>query len=155
MSMSKRDEYLLRAIDHIRDNTERSIAEYAEHVISVPESRRWDYAIPENYTNYHDGFLFQDGEPYRCEPLINYNGEILYLFRSLEWYERNDNEAEKYLLFDRHGHKYTFIVTKDEHDNGGNPSYFEFIQRVKKYMPQRVVSLDTANRTVYNGVDYT
>ena len=130
--------YTNRAIEHLNQNTARDIAEYSEHVISVSENRRWDYAIPDNYTNYQDGFLFQDGEPYRGQPLLNYNGEILYLFRILDFWARKEDEREKYLLFDRHGNKYTFVVTAEEHDNtNGNPSYFEFLPRVKKYAPTR------------------
>ena len=127
-----------RAIRHMKENTARSIAEYAETVISVPESRRWDYAIPENYTNYRDGFLWQDEEPYRGLSLMNYNGVILYLYRILDFCDRADEEAEKYLLFDRQGRKYTFVTTREEHnDSEGNQSYFEFLPRVKKYAPTR------------------
>lgn len=130
--------YTNRAIEHIRQNTVSDIAEYSEHVISVSENRRWDYAIPDNYTNYQDGFLEQDFTPYRGAPLLNYNGTILYLFRILEWVDLQPGEVEKYLLFDRHGNKYTFVVTAEEHDNtNGNPSYFEFLPRVKKYAPTR------------------
>ena len=130
-----------RAIAHIKENTARSISEYSETVISLPESRRWDYAIPENYTNYQDGFLWQDSEPYRGAPLLNYNGEILYLFRILEWADLNDDEAEKYLLFDRHGRKYTFVTTREEQPESGNPSYFEFLPRVKRYAPTRAETI--------------
>lgn len=126
-----------RAIEHIRRNTALDIARYAETVISLPESRRWDYAIPENYTNYHDGFLEQDGGPYRGAPLLNYNGTILYLYRILNWSDLQETEAEKYLLFDRHGRKYTFVTTKEEPRPGGNPSYYEFLPRVKRYAPTR------------------
>jgi hypothetical protein len=129
--------YTNRAIEHIRQNTAREIAEYSEHVISVSENRRWDYAIPDNYTNYRDGFLWQDSDPYRGQPLLNYNGEILYLHLRLEYCDLADGEVEKYLLFDRHGRKYTFVTMREEDSPGGNPSYFEFLPRVKKYAPTR------------------
>ena len=133
----KLKERTARAIKHLEDNTARAIAEHSETVISVPESRRWDYAIPENYTNYRDGFLWQDEEPYRGQPLMNYNGTILYLYRILDYWALAEHEAEKYLLFDRTGRKYTFVTTKEEHQPGGNRSYFEFLPRVKKYAPTR------------------
>lgn len=136
--MTKRErERMNRAIEHIRKNTKRDLSEYSETIISMPESHRWDYAIPENYTNYRDGFLWQDEEPYRGKALMNYNGTILYLFRILEMFDLNDDEAEKYLLFDRNGRKYTFVTTKEEQSESGNPSYFEFLPRVKKYAPTR------------------
>lgn len=135
--MNRRKEYAARALRHYEENTENEIAAYAETVIRLPESRRWDYAIPENYTNYADGFLWQDCDPYRGQPMLNYNGEILYLHRRFEYCDRADGEAEKYLLFDRHGHKYTFVTMKEEDHPGGNPSYFEFLPRVKKYAPTR------------------
>lgn len=135
--MNRHKEYADRAIRHYAENTANEIAAYAETVIRLPESRRWDYALPENYTNYADGFLHQDGEPYRGKPLMNYNGEILFLHRILEYCDLADGEAEKYLLFDRHGRKYTFVTMKEEDHPGGNPSYFEFLPRVKKYAPTR------------------
>lgn len=131
------NKYTLRAIQHISDNNARDMKEYAANMILVPESRRWDYAIPENYTNYQDGFLEQDFQPYRGMPLINYNGTVLYLFRIMEFPDLCENEAEKYLLYDRGGKKYTFVTTKEEHSASGNQSYFDFISRVKKYIPTR------------------
>lgn len=132
-----RAQYNSRAIEHIRRNTAEDIARYAETVISLPESRRWDYAIPENYTNYQDGFLEQNDTPYRGCPMLNYRGTILYLYRILDWCDLLETEAEKYLLFDRHGRKYTFVTTKEEPQPGGNPSYFDFLPRVKRYAPTR------------------
>lgn len=130
-------EYTARAIKLMEQNTAKSIAEYAVNTISLPESRRWDYAIPENYTNYRDGFLYQDSAPYRGQPLMNYNGTILYLYRIMDYWALEEHEAEKYLLFDRHGNKYTFVTTKEPETPGGNPSYFEFLPRVKRYAPTR------------------
>lgn len=135
--MNRRKEYAARALRHYAENTANEIAAYAENVIRLPESRRWDYALSENYTNYQDGFLWQDSDPYRGKPLLNYNGEILYLHRCIEYCDLADGESEKYLLFDRHGHKYTFVTMKEEEQPGGNPSYFEFLPRVKKYAPTR------------------
>ena len=136
--MNKRQEYMERAYSHWREHAEKDVSEYSETVICLPESRRWDYAIPENYTNYRDGFLWQDNEPYRGKPMLNYNGEILYLYRIMDYCFLSDAEAEKYLLFDRRGRKYVFVTMREEtHDERGNPSYFEFLPRVKKYAPTR------------------
>ena len=135
--MNKYKEYAARALRHYDENTAKEIAVYAETVIRLPESRRWDYALPENYTNYLDGFLWQDSDPYRGKPMLNYNGEILYLHRLLEYCDLANGESEKYLLFDRHGRKYTFVTMQEEDQPGGNPSYFEFLPRVKKYAPTR------------------
>lgn len=135
--MNRRKEYAARALRHYAENTANEIAAYAETVIRLPESRRWDYALPENYTNYLDGFLVDDCDPYRGKPLLNYNGETLYFHRCFEYCDLADGESEKYLLFDRHGHKYTFVTMEEEDQPGGNPSYFEFLLRVKKYAPTR------------------
>jgi hypothetical protein len=69
---------------------------------------------------------------------LNYKGNTLYLHRILNWAEIYDDEVEKYLLFDRNGNKYTFVVTAEEYDKSkGNPSYYGFLPRVKKYAPTR------------------
>ena len=135
--MGERQQYASRAISHWKENNSKALAEYAETVISAPESRRWDYAIPSNYTNYQDGFLWQDGEPYRGKPLLDYHGTTLYLYRIMDFCDLSENEAEKYLLFDRRGRKYTFVTLREEETPGGNPSYFAFLPRVKKYTPSR------------------
>ena len=137
MTNQRRREYIERALAHQKMNLRAALLEYGKNVIALPESRRWDYAIPENYTNYRDGFLWQDSDPYRGKPMLNYNGEILYLHRIIEYCDLADGEEEKYLLFDRHGHKYTFVTMTEEDQPGGNPSYFEFLPRVKKYTPTR------------------
>lgn len=116
-----------------KKSLERKLSEYSETVIDVPAERRWDYAIPENYTNYHEGFLFQDGEITRGMPIVNYNGEILYLERALSFTEREPDENEKLLLFDRSGRKYTFIVRNPVDYDSPNPSYIEFLSKVKPY----------------------
>lgn len=127
-----------RAIRHIRANLRASLLEYGQHIIEVREEEKWKYAIPENYTNYQDGFLVQDGEPYRGYPLLNYGGTILYVFRTLSWADMAEDEKEKILLYDRRGNKYTFIVKQAETPmEDGNPSYYEFIKRVKKYVPRK------------------
>lgn len=131
-------EYIDRAIAYQKQNLAAELLAYVKNTIILPESRRWDYAIPENYTNYQDGFLYQDSDPYRGAPLLNYRGTILYLHRILGWSELDEGEVEKYLLFDRNGNKYTFVVTAEEYDKSkGNPSYYDFLRRVKKYAPTR------------------
>ena len=115
---------------------EAEIAKYSENVIEVPEERRWDYAIPENYTNYRDGFLWQDEEPYRGMPMIRYGGEVLYLHRACEFCEKRFDEDEKLMLFDRHGKKYLFIVKKAGVPMESNPSYWDFIKKVKQFDPE-------------------
>ena len=67
--------------------------------------------------------------------LLDYNGEILYFWRSIDWLDRQEDEDEKLLLFDRHGRRYTFIVRKAAERLTDNPSYWEFIKRVKRYAP--------------------
>lgn len=133
-----KEEYINRSIAYQRQNLASELLAYGKNVISVPESCRWRYAIPENYTNYQDGFLFQDDDPHRGAPLLNYKGVILYLHRIISWSYLLPGETEKYLLFDRTGTKYTFVVTAEEYDKSeGNPSYFDFLPRVKKYAPTR------------------
>ena len=114
---------------------EAELAAYSENVIEVQEECRWDYGIPENYTNYRDGFLWQDAEPYRGMPMIRYNGETLYLHRACEYPERRFDEDEKLMLFDRRGRKYVFIVKKAPVELTENPSYWRFIKKVKQYDP--------------------
>ena len=113
------------------------IAEYSENVIEVPEERRWDYGIPENYTNYRDGFLWQDEEPYRGMPMVMYNGEVLYLHRACTFVELCFDEDEKLMVFDRHGKKYLFVVKKAGVPMESNPSYFDFLKKVKQYDPEK------------------
>lgn len=116
---------------------EAEIAEYSENVIEVLEERRWDYGIPENYTNYRDGFLWQDEEPYRGMPMVNYKGKMLYLHRPCSFVELRFDESEKLMLFDRHGNKYLFIVKKAGVPLESNPSYFDFLKKVKQYDPEK------------------
>ena len=132
---TKAEQRQAQALQHIRANLAAALEQFAENVIEVPEVDRWRYAIPANYTNYQDGFLEQDGEFYRGRPTLDYNGEILYLYRAIEWIDCNEDEDEKLLLFDRHGRRYTFIVRKAAERLTDNPSYWEFIKRVKCYAP--------------------
>ena len=131
-----------RGVEHIRANLKADLERYAETIIEVPEAERWRYAIPSNYTNYQNGFMVQDGEPYRGRPMLDYNGEILYLYRAIEWIDCNKDEDEKLLLFDRHGRRYTFIVRKAAEPLTNNPSYWEFIKRVKRYVPSLKTKLE-------------
>lgn len=112
-------------------------SEYSECMIIVPWAQRWKYAIPENYTNYQGGFIMEDDNPYRGKPILNYNGEILYLRYIVPWYGLGTGTVEHYLLFDRHGRKYSYIVqdAPEEEKQHGNPSYFDFLLRVKEYKP--------------------
>ena len=132
---TKTEQRIDRAWAHIRANLKSDLGRFAETVIEVPEVDRWIYAIPANYTNYHDGFLEQDGEFYRGRPTLDYHGTILYFWRSIDWLDRLEGEDEKLLLFDRHGKRYTFIVRAAERRLKDNPSYWQFIKRVKKYTP--------------------
>lgn len=136
------EERQARALQHIRANLAADLERFAENIIEVPEAERWLYAIPANYTNYQDGFLEQDGEFYRGRPMLDYNGEILYFWRSIDWLYRQDDEDEKLLLFDRHGRRYTFIVRKAAERLTDNPSYWEFIKRVKRYAPSLKTKLE-------------
>ena len=106
-------------------------------MIVVPGENRCDYAIPENYTNYHDGFLWQDGEPYRGMPIVLYEGKILYLHKAVRWIDLAADEDEKLLLFDREGNRYTFIVKKQIDQDKPNPSYSNFLPKVKKYVKKK------------------
>jgi len=131
-----------RALQHIRANKAADLERFSEIIVEVPEIDRWRYAIPSNYTNYQDGFLEQDGEFYRGRPMLDYNGEILYFWRSIDWLDREEDEDEKLLLFDRHGRRYTFIVRKAAERLTDNPSYWEFIKRVKHYAPSLKTKLE-------------
>ena len=135
-----------QAIQHIRANLAATLESFSENIIEVPEAERWRYAIPANYTNYQDGFLEQDGEFYRGRPMLDYNGEILYFWRSIDWLDRSADENEKLLLFDRHNKRYTFIVRSAPEPLKDNPSYWEFIKRVKRYKPSLKTRLDQAKR---------
>ena len=117
-------------------NREDLMAEYSKTEIVIPATSKWDYGIPENYTNYQDGFLFPDFASYRGQPIIDFHGTILYLRWEVPFSARKDYEQEKYLCFDRTGRKYTVTITEAPMDDG-NPSYFRFLSRVKKYSPKR------------------
>lgn len=120
------------------------IAEYSETVITVPASERWNYALPQNYKNFQDGFLYQVVESHRGMPMLEYEDKILYLHRALDCFcEELQAFSECLLCFDRSGNKYCFRVLKDSLEEGViNPSYCEFIKRVKPYTP--------SHRDLYN-----
>lgn len=136
--MAKRD--INKVFSQISQNWAALIKEHSAETICIPESHAWDYAIPENYTNYQEGFLWEDCERYRGKPLIDHpqHGR-LYIRAEPPMYLLRDGEREKYLCFDRHGNKYTVVVlyVPEEEKKGGNPSYFRFLPKVKKYVPKR------------------
>ncbi|MGE4354624.1 MAG: hypothetical protein AB7D36_11145 [Oscillospiraceae bacterium] len=106
--------------------------------IDIPDSRKWDYAIPENYTNYQNGFLWQDNIPQKGDPLMIYCGEMLYFWHEANWIDLNPGEKEKYIAFKRNGEKVLIaIIAEPEAITDGNPSYFDFITRVKKYVTMK------------------
>ena len=141
MNRAERQSRLERALAHMKKNRETDLTLYSENMIVVPAERRWDYAIPENYTNYHDGFLYQDEEPYRGMPIVRYEEETLYLYREISFGYLNKGEIEKLLLFDRNGGKYTFVVLRQKDESLANPSYFRFLPKVKKYERSRKCTL--------------
>lgn len=136
------EERQVRALQHMRANKAADLERFSEITVEVPEADRWRYAIPANYTNYQDGFLVQDDRFYRGRPMLDYNGETLYFYRSIDWLDLQEDEDEKLLLFDRHGRRYTFIVRKAAEPLESNPSYWEFIKRVKKYKPSLKTRLE-------------
>ena len=136
----RRKKYTDKIHTQISQNWAALMDEHSGVTICIPESHIWDYAIPENYTNYQDGFLWEDCERYRGKPLIDHpiHGR-LYIRAEPPMYLLRDGEREKYLCFDRHGNKYTVIVlyVPDSEKAEGNPSYFRFLPKVKKYTPKR------------------
>lgn len=120
----------------IHHNQDALMAEYTENEIVIPETSKWDYAIPENYTNFQDGFLWPNFDMYKGQPIIDFYGTILYLRWEVPFFALKDWEKEKYLCFDRTGKKYTVTITEALMPDG-NPSYFRFLPRVKKYTPKR------------------
>ena len=139
MRRRKRDNnHWEKVFSQIRRNQKALMDEYAEISISAPETMKWDYAIPENYTNYQDGFIFPDFESYRGAPIFDLTrdpliGEVLYLRWEVPYHVLEKHEAEKFLCFDRHGRKYTVLFTAAPMEDG-NPSYFRFLPKVKKYI---------------------
>ena len=123
--------------------------EYSGVTICIPETKKWDYAIPENYYNYQDGFLFPRFDSYRGAPIIDHpQFGRLYLKWEVPYHALKENEKEKYLCFDRHGWKYTLIYEVVEGMDGGNPSYFQFLPKVEKYIPGRKAELLRRKRHV-------
>ena len=141
----KKPDYM-KSYELYKQSLASKIAEYSETVIEFPESRRWDCAIPENYLNFQDGFLWQVVS-YRCMPIMVYNGEIIYLHRSVYVPEL----SECLLCFDRAGRKYCVKITAEGMSKypEGNPSYWEFIKRVKPYTPSRRDLYNRRHNNVY------
>lgn len=109
--------------------------EYSGITLTIPEVEKWDYAIPEMYTNFQDGFLFPKHEAYKGMPIIQHplHG-VLYLRWEVPYYALQKCEKEKFLCFDRHGNKYTVVITECPEQKDGNPSYFRLLPKVKKYI---------------------
>lgn len=117
----------------IQHNQQKLMEEYAGITLCIPETNKWDYAIPENYTNFQNGFLWPDFESYHGAPIFDHpQFGRLYLRWEVPYYALENHETEKYLCFDRLGRKYTVIFTEAQTENG-NPSYFRFLPKVKKY----------------------
>lgn len=137
MRRKKKDFAVIFAL--INSSQDALMREYSDVTICIPEMEKWDYAIPENYTNYQDGFLFPNFDSYRGAPIIDHpRFGRLYLRWEVPYFSKKENESEKYLCFDRHGGKYTVIIEKAAEDiEVGNPSYFRFLPKVKKYTPRR------------------
>ena len=124
--------------NQITANKAALMAEYSANTIHIPDHDKWDYALPEMYLNYQDGFLFPVCDAYRGMPIFNHpDYGTLYLRWSVDWFNLSDGEKEKYLCFDRAGNKYTVVIQECPKLSGGNPSYFRFLPRVKRYTPKR------------------
>lgn len=122
----------------ITRNQEALMAEYAGFTHYIPEVNKWDFAIPENYTNYQDGFLMPDFKEHRGMALFDHpKVGRLYLRWDVPYYALKEGEKEKYLCFDRHGNKHTVVIAECPQQEIGNPSYFRFLPRVKKYIPRQ------------------
>lgn len=125
-----------KRIKYIVANNAAEIVAYSENKIIVSSADAWDYAIPENYTNFHDGFLYMTVQIQRGDPILNYKGEILYFHRELSYSLIPKEYRSVLLVFDRHGKKYAFCTLQDDDvPDSGNPSYFRFLPRVRKYAP--------------------
>ena len=133
--MSRRDYKPPKGYTHYIANTDRDIAEYGKNTIRVKANERWNYAIPENYVNFQDGFIWQVVPSTRGMPIVNYNGTTLYFYRNLSLTHYDQGLSEFLLLYDRNGNKYTFLVEATNDAEEYNPSYYEFIKNVKKYTP--------------------
>lgn len=119
----------------LNENWSSLIAEYSENIIRICEHDKWDYAIPEMYINYQDGFIFPRCESYKGMPLFEIDGNTLYHQYTINDFRLAPNESEKYLCFDRQNRKYTvIIVSNPEVQLYGNPSYFRFLPKVEKYV---------------------
>lgn len=129
-------------LEHIYNQIEANkaalMAEYSVNTIQIPDVEKWDYAIPEMYLNYQEGFLFPRYEGYKAMPLfILPDSTILYLRWEVSYFHLKEDEKEKYLCFDRKGSKYTVIIKETPEGEHGNPSYFRFLPRVEKYVSKK------------------
>ena len=119
--------------------------EYSRTTLCIPADNRWDYAIPEMYLNYQDGFLMPRFEAYRGMPVYDHPmfGR-LYLRWGVPYHALNPGEDEKILCFNRRGEKFTISILKCPEREGGNPSYFRFLPKVEKYTPKQTARKDTS-----------
>lgn len=119
--------------------------EYSGTTICIPADNRWDYAIPEMYLNYQDGFLVPHFEAYRGMPIYDHpTFSRLYLRWGVPYHALDPGEDEKILCFNRRGQKFTVSILKYPKRPEGNPSYFRFLPKVKKYTPKRKARKDTS-----------
>lgn len=120
--------------NQIQKNKSDLIAQYSETIIRISDADKWDYAIPNMYLNYQDGFIFPRCDSYRAMPLfILPDGTTLFLRWEVDFFSLQDGEREKYLCFDRNGKTYTVIIEESHTEQTGNPSYFRFLPKVEKY----------------------
>lgn len=139
MAYKKESEIRMERIyNHITKRKSELMADYSAIIIKIEDSDKWDYAIPEMYLNYQDGFLFPICDQYRGMPLFKHPEHgTLFLRWAVDWFDLTGREKEKYLCFDRSGKKYTVIIESQGEQSAGNPSYFRFLPKVKKYKPSK------------------
>ena len=120
----------------IHESKSALLSEFSKTIIRIANADKWDFAIPEMYLNYQDGFLFPICDEYRGMPLFRHPDHgVLYLRWDVDFFSLSEGEKEKYLCFDRHGNKYTVIIEDCAESSSGNPSYFRFLPSVRKYEP--------------------
>lgn len=129
-----------KRVERIYNQIQRSkavlMAEYSAITIRIPDNEKWDYAIPDMYLNYQDGFIFPICDEYRGMPIFQHpEYGTLYLKWSVSLFDLTEGEKEKYLCFDRHWNKYTVIIEEGPKHPNRNPSYFRFLPRVRQYTP--------------------
>lgn len=127
---------LERIYNQITQSKAALMADYSATTIQIPDADKWDYALPEMYRNYQDGFLFPVCDEYRGMPIFNHPAYgMLYLRWTVGYFNLVSGEKEKYLCFDRKGNKYTVVIREGAELPNGNPSYFRFLPKVKQYKP--------------------